>query len=419
MKPILHWVALLLLCCCVSTSGQVPEPARTEQEVKKQLAGELAGLAEWCSENDLLEPGRRLLDEILFIDPRNLRALALQVPLADDSNPAAPTSRPEFHRRQALTGRAVAPLYLELFAQRHRPVQNALYDVYLLRALEHDPRFAAPVFQSTWKTALDKKDWSRARMLLTQGREFAPVNGYQARIRTIDAAEMAELRRQLVPGGSFVLKFPELGPTVKKDYRLMQMRVVLPREYSPDRRWPLYISLGGGSGSDRPNRLVDGLGFVAIALPYPRNPRNLAQGSFDPFTLWSSYKPMLEKLQQVIPNLDPSRRVVFGFSNGANAITALVAFSDTEFTKKHRYLIIHEGGMYQRRWSDDVWRELKSCSILYSGGDRSIGRQVSTMHQAALDHGVDAELLIYEGGHEMNPRIGASMRQWIRRKVLE
>ena len=419
MKPVFPCVAVFMTCSCLSISGQAPEPDRTEQEVKEQIASVLADLAEWCSERNLIEKGRHLVDEILFVDPRNRRALALQVPLADDSGEDAAANRPAFQKRQTLTGRAVTPLYLELFAIRHRPTQNALYDVYLIRALEHDRRFTMPIFDRTWKTALEEKDWSRARMLLSQGHELAPVSGYPARIRAIDAAEMAEIRRQLVPGGSFVLKFPELGPTVKKDYRLMQMRVVLPRDYSMDRQWPLYISFGGGSGSDRPTRLVDGLGFVATALPYPRNPRNLAQASFNPFTLWSSYKPMLQKLERVLPNLDPTRRVVFGFSNGANAITALAAFSDLEFTKKYRYLIIHEGGMYQRQWSDEVWRDLESCSILYSGGDRSNSRQISRMHQEALDHDVDAELLIYEGGHEMNPQIGATMRQWIKREVLE
>ena len=408
-----------MTCSCLSISGQAPEPDRTEQVLKTQIASVLAELAEWCSERDLVEHGRRLVDEILFVDPRNSRALALQVPLADDSAVPVAAERRAFRGRKTLTGRVVAPLYLELFAVRHRPTQNALYDVYLIRALGHDPRFAAPVFDRTWKTALEKKDWSRARMLLSQGHEFIAVNGYPARIRVINAAEMAEIRRQLVPGGSFVLKFPELGPTVKKDYRLMQMQVVLPKDYSPDRQSPLYISFGGGSGSDRPNRLVDGLGFVAIALPYPRNPRNLAQGGFSPFTLWSSYKPMLQKLERVLPNLDPTTRVVFGFSNGANAITALAAFSDLEFTENHRYLIIHEGGMYQRQWSDEVWTDLESCSILYSGGDRSNSRQISRMHQEALDHDVDAELLIYEGGHEMNGQIGRKMRQWIKRKVLD
>ena len=200
----------------------------------------------------------------------------------------------------------------------------------------------------------------------------------------------------------------------------MQMHVVLPEEYSPDRVWPLYVSLGGGGGSDRPNRLAAGLGFVAVGLPYPRDPRNIEQAAFSPFTLWSYYKPMLQKLDRVLPNLHPTNRVVFGFSNGANAVTALVAFSDTQFTKQYRFLIIHEGGMHQGRWSDEVWRALLSCSILYSAGDRSAtAGHISKMQQEALDHDVDAELLIYEGGHEMNPQLGATMRQWIKRKVLD
>ena len=214
-----------------------------------------------------------------------------------------------------------------------------------------------------------------------------------------------------------MLKFPELGPTVKKDYRLMQMHVVLPENYSPKRLWPLYISLGGGGGSDRPNRLAAGLGFVAVGLPYPRNPRNIERAAFNPFTLWSYYKPMLEKLDRVLPNLHPTNRVVFGFSNGANAVTALVAFSDTQFTKQYRFLIIHEGGTHQSQWSDDVWQNLQSCSLLYSGGDKSAGRLIAGMHQEAVEKNVDAQLLIFAGRLEINQEVRDTIRAWIRHKV--
>ncbi len=406
--------ALLLLSC-----AEIPAAAPTnltEKQLKHQIAEELAGLAEWCSERRLNEPGRELVEEILFVDPRNRRALTLQKPLAEQTSPAASDLK-TLRERQASTGRVVAPLYMDLFAKKHRPIQNALYDVYLLRALGHDPLHAAEVFARTWREASRSEDWSRARMLLDQGGAFVQISGAEQLIADLDAAEMQAIRRQLVPGGTFVLKFPELGPTVKKDYRLMQMHVVLPDDYSPDRQWPLYISLGGGGGSDRPNRLTEGLGFVAVGLPYPRNPRNIEQLGFSPFTLWSYYKPMLQKLDRVLPNLHPTNRVVFGFSNGANAVTALVAFSDTQFTKQYRFLIIHEGGMYQGRWSDAVWQDLQSCALLYSGGDKAGGRRIADMHEQAVVNNVDAELLIFDGRHEVNKEVRDTARAWIRRKV--
>jgi len=415
VKRLLPAAVLLLWCAAAPAEPSRSGPA-PETELKQRIARELAGLAEWCSERRLNEPGRELVKEILFVDPRNRRARALQVPFARETDPAA-AEHEALRRRQASTGRVVAPLYLELFARKHRPAQNALYDVYLLRALRHEPRLAAPVFDRSWKTATRKKDWSRARMLLAEGGALVPVNGVQQLIADLDAAEMREIRRQLVPGGTFVLKFPELGPSVKKDYRLMQMHVVLPDDYSPDRQWPLYISLGGGGGSDRPNRLTAGLGFVAVGLPYPRDPRNIEQAAFSPFTLWSYYQPMLQKLDRVLPNLHPTNRVVFGFSNGANAVTALVAFSNSQFTRQYRYLIIHEGGMQQSRWSDDVWQELQSCALLYSGGDKSYGRQITAMHAEAVEKLVDAQLLIFAGGHEINQEVRDTVRAWIRRKV--
>jgi len=388
----------------------------TETQLKQQIAEQLADLAEWCSEHGLNAPGREIREEILFVDPPNRRARVLLVPLSQDSNPAS-ADVTAFHERQTTTGRVVAPLYLELFSRQHRPTQNAIYDVYLLRALQHDPAVAATIFERTWKTASRGNDWARARMLVSQGGRFVSIPDEQQRLARFDAAEMQEIRRQSVPGGSFVLKFPELGPTVKKDYRPMQMQVVLPEDYSPQRQWPLYISLGGGGGSDKPNRLAAGLGFVSVGLPYPRNRLNLDQAAFSPFTLWSYDKPMLQKLDRVLPNLHPTNRVVVGFSNGANAITALVAFSDTQFTKQYRFLIIHEGGMHQSQWSDEVWQDLQSCAILYSGGDKAGGRQITRMHTQAVEKNVDAELLIFAGRHEVTKEVRDTARAWIRRKI--
>ena len=414
MRLILH--SVLLLLGCAAAAGQIALPDVPETRLKQRIAEELAGLGEWCAERGLNEPGRELREEILFVDPSNPRARALLVPLSQETSPES-TEHEALRERQTSTGRVVAPLYLELFARKHRPAQNAMYDVYLLRALQHEPRVAAAVFERTWKTALRNNDWSRARMLITRGGRFMPITDERRILARLDAAEMQEIRRQSVPGGTFVLKFPELGPTVKKDYRLMQMHVVLPENYSPKRQWPLYISLGGGGGSDRPNRLAAGLGFVAVGLPYPRDPRNIEQAAFSPFTLWSYYKPMLQKLDRVLPNLHPTNRVVFGFSNGANAVTALVAFSDTQFTKQYRFLIIHEGGMHQSQWSDDVWQDLQSCSLLYSGGDKSAGRLIAGMHQEAVEKNVDAQLLIFAGRHEINQEVRDTIRAWIRRKV--
>jgi len=414
VKLILH--SVLLLLGCAAAPGRIDLADVPETQLKQQIADQLADLAEWCSQRGLNEQGRELREEILFVDPPNRRARALLVPLSREGNPVS-AERQAFRERQTSTGRVVAPLYLELFARKHRPAQNAMYDVYLLRALQHKPAVAAAVFERTWKTASRDNDWSRARMLIAQGGRFVPIRDERTLLARLDAAQMQEIRRQSVPGGSFVLKFPELGPTVKKDYRLMQMHVVLPEDYSPLRQWPLYISLGGGGGSDRPNRLAAGLGFVSVGLPYPRNPLNLDQAAFNPFTLWSYYKPMLAKLDRVLPNLHPTNRVVFGFSNGANAITALVAFSDTQFTKQYRFLIIHEGGMHQSRWSDEVWRDLQSCAILYSGGDKAAGRQITSMHTQAVEKNVDAELLIFAGRHEVTKEVRDTARAWIRRKV--
>ena len=41
--------------------------------------------------------------------------------------------------------------------------------------------------------------------------------------------------------------------------------------------------------------------------------------------MWPSFKSMLEKLEEVVPNIDPVHRILGGFSNGAHATAALMA----------------------------------------------------------------------------------------------
>ena len=76
-------------------------------------------------------------------------------------------------------------------------------------------------------------------------------------VSTTSIVLAAEPTGKLVPGTTFTITFPEMPPTFydmaqKKDVKA-QMAVFLPTNYSPTRKHPLLVFLGGGDGGTGSN----------------------------------------------------------------------------------------------------------------------------------------------------------------------
>ena len=50
--------------------------------------------------------------------------------------------------------------------------------------------------------------------------------------------------------------------------------------------------------------------------------------------MWPFFRSMLGKLDELVPNIDPARRVLGGFSNGAHAAQGLIDESDGEVARR-------------------------------------------------------------------------------------
>jgi predicted esterase len=59
--------------------------------------------------------------------------------------------------------------------------------------------------------------------------------------------------------------------------------------------------------------------------------------------MWPHFKTMLDKLEKLVPNIDPAHRVLGGFSNGAHATAALIDSSDGEITPIFSAFAVVEG----------------------------------------------------------------------------
>ena len=137
-----------------------------------------------------------------------------------------------------------------------------------------------------------------------------------------------ELKSQVAPGATLKFDFPEL--TVDRKGALAVCRLKLPANYVATKSYPLVVWLGGGEGGNQPNGSFLPPGdFILVGLPYPKGANNPKQANMvgDYGKVWDYHRFMLEEIAKVIPNLDRSRSIIAGFSNGGHAIDGMLRLS--------------------------------------------------------------------------------------------
>jgi predicted peptidase len=180
------------------------------------------------------------------------------------------------------------------------------------------------------------------------------------------AGEVAvrEANSEIKRGSTFTIEFPDMPPTfysmhAGKDVKA-QMTVFLPSNYNREQKFPLLIFLSGGDGGPGSNpgvarSLCEGKDFVCVGMPlFKASDSEDAKPDFsgagfimqarDGRYMWPFFKTMMEKLEQVVPNIDAAHRVLGGFSNGAHATAALIDESDGEVSRRFSAFLLVEGG---------------------------------------------------------------------------
>ena len=137
-----------------------------------------------------------------------------------------------------------------------------------------------------------------------------------------------ELKSQVAPGATLKFDFPEL--TVDRKGALAACHLKLPANYVVTKSYPLVVWLGGGEGGNQPNGSFLPAGdFILVGLPYPKGANNPKQANMvgDYGKVWAYHRFMLEEIAKIIPNLDRSRSIIAGFSNGGHAIDGMLRLS--------------------------------------------------------------------------------------------
>jgi len=126
----------------------------------------------------------------------------------------------------------------------------------------------------------------------------------------------------------------------------------LPSNYSPDKKYPLALSLGGSEGGDGSNfgdaaRFAGDGDFILLALPFFKKALNkdvipiyIKPSDFK--IIADSYKKALDLLKAKIPNIADSGGIVVGFSNGGHTMGAIA--QDKRLEQLFKYYIFVEGG---------------------------------------------------------------------------
>ena len=238
---------------------------------------------------------------------------------------------------------------------------------------------------------------------------------------------------QLAPGRWFTIPFPDMPPTLfalwNRKTDPAQMTVFLPRNYDLQRKHPLLILLNGGDGGNASNpgmarTLSEEQDFICVALPLfkvsldPAAPDNapplmIVRGG-DGRYAWPFYKTMLAKLDEVVPNVDPARRILGGFSNGAHATAALLDASDGEVARMFSAFVFVEGGGKLQHF--DLLKDKPFLMVSSNAKSLPRAQEIASAAQAA---GAETTLVFEDiGQHGFPPASYPAVRQWLRGPAL-
>jgi hypothetical protein len=253
---------------------------------------------------------------------------------------------------------------------------------------------------------------------------------YSREGNTRTAGKIAILDPEIKPGSTFIVAFPEMPPTFYDLYQKTdgkaQMTVFLPTNYDPGRKHPLLVFLNGGDGGTCSNPgVARGISaekdFVCVSMPLfkatdPKGPDgDYVMRGPDAKYMWPFFRTMLDRLETLVPNIDPAHRVLGGFSNGAHAAQGLIDESDNEVARRFSaFLFIEGGGRLEH------FELLKGKPYLMVSSNAKSQPRAQEICDAAKAAGAKATLLFVDvGAHDFPVAAYPAVREWLRGPAME
>ncbi|MEE4271677.1 MAG: hypothetical protein V2I67_08385 [Thermoanaerobaculales bacterium] len=246
----------------------------------------------------------------------------------------------------------------------------------------------------------------------------------------------------LEPGVVATIEFPDddLPPSL---YEMMTgvaapptLSYRLPDDYDPEKRYPLLVYVPGNHGGPGGNignalAIAGPSGWVVASLPLFKRSVDrdeigggLLVGFDDYPTISRAYRTLLEGLFEAVPNIDPARSAMVGFSNGA-LTTAVLVSSHDEFVLSHfRSFCVVDHGMFHL--TDLHKKESRDARYLVLSGDdpRDMGRDLRIRGGQLLEDawrllGVDLSFhVMRDTGHEFEKPQMELVGRWLRGEAL-
>ena len=267
-----------------------------------------------------------------------------------------------------------------------------------------------------------------------------------ASLAGLNAADAPEPAPDLKPGTRMILKFPELPQTLyamqSGQEATTQAYLALPENYSPERKFPLFVFLygghgGPGAGPGRGQQIMENKDCIFVNLPLfkkkfdPDGPFKglLITTEQDGETICQAYTAMLKKIYATIPNIDTAHNIVGGMSNGANSIVAMFETGDAYLMSTFQNLVLVEGGFY----SIKTYARYQGKGILYLYGDYAgqddwLGKKMREdlpKIVKKLDDAITANqlnvtgLVMKDTGHDMPARFNADVKAWLVKQLTQ
>ena len=209
--------------------------------------------------------------------------------------------------------------------------------------------------------------------------------------------------------------------------------VRLPDEYDTAGRFPLFVYLGGGHGGPgmdigMPNRLGGTHRSITANFPlFKREPpdpevfRTIGVDTADYPVIAEAYRVILNRLRQVIPNIDPTTSILGGHSNGAKTTAALLSMLDENILHSFQGFFFVDGGFQWTSVGDTEVLGKKHLLFLVGEGndqpewwrEQMVGR-VRFFEECAQRFDVERWRFHFaEGvGHEFAPEYFPIIQEW-------
>lgn len=255
---------------------------------------------------------------------------------------------------------------------------------------------------------------------------------------------------KLQPGVPVEFEVPEAPPSLAHLKRgtqgeAVRMTIKLPVGYDESRTYPVLVFLNGGDGGmggelNMAEPFLGGGDYILCNMPlFKRNvegatyDQQLGITPLDASHALPALRLLCDELRRRVPNIDESRSVLAGFSNGANTAGLILWAGDADLLARFSSFILIEGGFWlgsdrpgpdsSTRFAISTLAGLQNKRVLVMYGDQTNPpdripwiKDAQAAVAALRRAGVDAVAHpMTDVGHDFPPAEMAKAKAWLTR----